>query len=336
MVTKEEGRGKKEEGTEWTVRLLPSSLRESLLPGDKSNPQLDLDSIFCDEDEKPRDGDGEVGHADRRGAFNQVTVQQCGDTHGECYLSRHVFDGQLSRDVRTEGQLSHGFDRDDRPAEGDLRVPLGLEKLAPHLVVAEPTAGDDRPRINPDDHVGRERPILLSHHCLRLEVGGHPGEAAPVVLDEKLQVARGPVQDERPGRQQGKRCRRKHACAPAISGHRLLAYAHSVTVVSPDVKENVTAGAKVPTGRHSPMTLRRLLSNLGDAEARRRAARTLAVLCAIGYALTIVVMAGSGAGLRRWFFALLVWGALIYTPLHILLEAFQTIAPTIRQRLIAH
>ena len=83
------------------------------------------------------------------------------------------------------------------------------------------------------------------------------------------------------------------------------------------------------------MTLRRLLSNLGDAEARRRAARTLIVLCAIGYALTIVVMAGSGAGLRRWFFALLVWGALIYIPLRILLEAFQTIAPTIRQRLIA-
>src|SRR3989475_11704409 len=83
------------------------------------------------------------------------------------------------------------------------------------------------------------------------------------------------------------------------------------------------------------MTLRRLLSNLGDAEARRRAARTLAVLCAIGYALTIMVMAGTGLGLRRWFFALLVWGALIYIPLRILLEAFHTIAPAMRQRLIA-
>src|SRR5438552_297867 len=43
----------------------------------------------------------------------------------------------------------------------------------------------------------------------------------------------------------------------------------------------------------------------------------------------------TGLGLRRWFFALLVWGALIYIPLRILLEAFQTIAPAMRQRLIA-
>lgn len=84
-----------------------------------------------------------------------------------------------------------------------------------------------------------------------------------------------------------------------------------------------------------PMTLRRLLSNLADAEARRGAARALAVVCAVGYALTTVVMAASGSGLRRWFFALLVWGALIYIPLRILLEAFQTIAPAMRQRLIA-
>src|SRR2546428_13835015 len=84
-------------------------------------------------------------------------------------------------------------------------------------------------------------------------------------------------------------------------------------------RKTLPRAPKVPNGRHSPMTLRRLLSNLGDAEARRRAVRTLAVLCAIGYALTIEVMAGSGAGLRRWVFALLVWGAAIYIPLRILL-----------------
>lgn len=80
---------------------------------------------------------------------------------------------------------------------------------------------------------------------------------------------------------------------------------------------------------------RRLLSTLGDTEIRRRAARSLAVLCGIGFALTIVIMAAAGIGLRRWFFVLLVWGALIYIPLRILLEAFQTIAPAMRQRLIA-
>ena len=79
---------------------------------------------------------------------------------------------------------------------------------------------------------------------------------------------------------------------------------------------------------------RRLLSTLGDTEIRRRAARALAVLCGIGYALTLAIMAAAGIGLRRWFFVLLVWGALIYIPLRILLEALQTIAPAMRQRLI--
>ena len=90
-----------------------------------------------------------------------------------------------------------------------------------------------------------------------------------------------------------------------------------------------------PPDPRPPTMLRRLLSTLGDTETRRRAARALAVLCGIGYALTVVVMAGTGVGLRRWFFALLVWGAIIYIPLRILLEAFQTIAPAMRQRLIA-
>lgn len=82
------------------------------------------------------------------------------------------------------------------------------------------------------------------------------------------------------------------------------------------------------------MLLRRLLSTLASAEVRRDAARTLAVLCAVGFVLTLMLMAVSGAGLRRWVFVLLVWGALIYAPLRILLEAFQSIAPSMRRRLI--
>src|SRR5206468_3447828 len=52
-----------------------------------------------------------------------------------------------------------------------------------------------------------------------------------------------------------------------------------------------------PPDPRPPTMLRRLLSTLGDTETRRRAARSLAVLCGIGYALTIVVMAGTGLGL---------------------------------------
>lgn len=83
------------------------------------------------------------------------------------------------------------------------------------------------------------------------------------------------------------------------------------------------------------MNLRFLLSKLADAGAREAAARALAALCILGYAGTLAVMASSGAGLRRWFFALVVWGALIYVPLRILLEAFQTIAPQMRHTMFA-
>lgn len=83
------------------------------------------------------------------------------------------------------------------------------------------------------------------------------------------------------------------------------------------------------------MNLRVTLSKLAAPEARRSVAQALAFLCVVGYLLTFLVMFASGAGLRRWFFALLVWALFIYVPLRILLEAFQTIAPGIRRNLIA-
>ena len=83
------------------------------------------------------------------------------------------------------------------------------------------------------------------------------------------------------------------------------------------------------------MNLRLVLSRLETPEARRSAAQALAVVSVAGYLLTLVVMFASGAGLRRWFLALLVWTLFIYVPLRILLEAFQTIAPGIRRTLIA-
>lgn len=83
------------------------------------------------------------------------------------------------------------------------------------------------------------------------------------------------------------------------------------------------------------MNLRLALSRLERTDARASAARTLAVLCAAGYIVTLAVLVATGVGLRRWLFALLVWALFIYLPMRILLEAFQTIAPALRRSLVA-
>ena len=83
------------------------------------------------------------------------------------------------------------------------------------------------------------------------------------------------------------------------------------------------------------MDIRLSLSRLESAGSRAAAARTLALLCAAGYLVTLSVLFATGVGLRRWLFALLFWALFIYLPLRILLEAFQTIAPALRQSLVA-
>jgi len=55
----------------------------------------------------------------------------------------------------------------------------------------------------------------------------------------------------------------------------------------------------------------------------------------VGYLVTLGTMAASGAGLRRWFFALLVWAVVVYIPLRIVLEAIYSLAPALRTKLIA-
>jgi hypothetical protein len=84
-----------------------------------------------------------------------------------------------------------------------------------------------------------------------------------------------------------------------------------------------------------PTFLRHFLSTLTDPATRQAAARALVGFCITGYVVTLVGLTTSGAGLQRWFFALLVWGVLVYAPLRILLEALQTLAPAIRRHLIA-
>lgn len=76
------------------------------------------------------------------------------------------------------------------------------------------------------------------------------------------------------------------------------------------------------------------LSRLDSAEARTGVARALALLCAVGYVLSLAVLFATGIGLERWLFVLLMWALLVYLPLRILLEAFQTIAPGIRRALV--
>ncbi|OLC32534.1 MAG: hypothetical protein AUH31_00520 [Armatimonadetes bacterium 13_1_40CM_64_14] len=83
------------------------------------------------------------------------------------------------------------------------------------------------------------------------------------------------------------------------------------------------------------MTFRRLLSTLTTVVSRQTTARALGVICVVGYIVTLATMAASGAGLQRWFFALLVWAVLAYVPLRIVLEAIHTLAPALRTKLIA-
>lgn len=83
------------------------------------------------------------------------------------------------------------------------------------------------------------------------------------------------------------------------------------------------------------MGIRSALSSLTTAEARRAAARGLLVLCALGYLITLFVLFARGGELRSWLFTLLIWTLFVYLPLRIVLEAFQSIAPTIRRGLVA-
>jgi len=83
------------------------------------------------------------------------------------------------------------------------------------------------------------------------------------------------------------------------------------------------------------MIFRRLLSTLTNVVSRQTTARALGVICVVGYIATLATMVASGAGLQRWFFALLVWAVLVYVPLRIVLEAIHTLAPALRTKLIA-
>lgn len=59
------------------------------------------------------------------------------------------------------------------------------------------------------------------------------------------------------------------------------------------------------------------------------------MVCAIGFLLTMIMLTAAGGRTDQWFFVLLVWALFVYVPLRILLEAAQTLAPSLRRRLVA-
>lgn len=83
------------------------------------------------------------------------------------------------------------------------------------------------------------------------------------------------------------------------------------------------------------MGLRLTITKLASPGTRAAAARALAVLTAVGFVLTMLIIVAAGNAAEQWFFVLLVWVALVYLPLRILLEAAHTFAPALRRALAA-
>ncbi len=83
------------------------------------------------------------------------------------------------------------------------------------------------------------------------------------------------------------------------------------------------------------MSIRYWLSRLGEARHRRTAIRWLLILTLGGFGLTMFVLIATGRGTGRWFFALAVWLALIFIPLWLVTQVFQTLGPSLHRRLTA-
>lgn len=78
------------------------------------------------------------------------------------------------------------------------------------------------------------------------------------------------------------------------------------------------------------------LSHLADAGTRRALARWLLLLCGFGFLASLVVLALLGYGLDRWLFLLVVWAALLFIPLRILIEALQPLGVRMRASVAGH
>ncbi len=77
------------------------------------------------------------------------------------------------------------------------------------------------------------------------------------------------------------------------------------------------------------------LSRLAEGRARRTATRWLALFALAGFALTLLFLVATGRGSGRWFFVLSIWLGLVFLPLWLVTQAFQSIGPSLRRGLMA-
>ncbi|MGH7753816.1 MAG: hypothetical protein ACREN5_13465 [Gemmatimonadales bacterium] len=81
------------------------------------------------------------------------------------------------------------------------------------------------------------------------------------------------------------------------------------------------------------VSVRFWLSRLGEERARRAATRWVLLVSLAGFGLTLLVFAATGRGTGQWFFLLVVWIGLVFLPLWLLTQAFQSIGPALRRGL---
>lgn len=83
------------------------------------------------------------------------------------------------------------------------------------------------------------------------------------------------------------------------------------------------------------VSVRFWLSRLGEGRTRRAATRWLFLAAFAGFGITLLFFMATGRGTGRWFFLLVVWIGLIFLPLWLLTQAFQSIGPALRRALAA-
>ncbi|HET8678705.1 MAG TPA: hypothetical protein VFM39_01195 [bacterium] len=86
----------------------------------------------------------------------------------------------------------------------------------------------------------------------------------------------------------------------------------------------------------SAVDIRILLGRFADDASRRALARGLLIVCVIGFAASIAVLAVLGYGTDRWMFVLVVWTVFLFIPLRIAIETLQTVGLRLRDAALEH
>lgn len=81
------------------------------------------------------------------------------------------------------------------------------------------------------------------------------------------------------------------------------------------------------------MGIRYRLSAMTSERGRRSAVHWVAGMTAAGFTVTMLVLAATGGPTQLWPFVLIVWGILIFIPLWLIIQAFQTLGPSLRRRI---